>query len=123
MAPQTPNPFQTQFNAYCRQGQLRDEAFRTSLTAFRIRVQNLRELEPKIGIQNYIKGMDLLRSQFDAYIQTLRRNGLLEFTLPVNLSLAWVRTQWFWQYQGPQIRQGWQQAFAATNPNKYAPTE
>ncbi|MEO1510118.1 MAG: hypothetical protein AAFU84_20965 [Cyanobacteria bacterium J06633_23] len=118
MATPTPNPFQTQFNAYRRQGQLRDEAFRTSLTAFRVRVEHLRDLEPQIGLQDYILGMDLLRSQFDAYIQTLRRNGLLEFTLPINLSLAWVRIQWFWQYQTPQVRHGWQQVFSSNNPNE-----
>ncbi|MEL6136114.1 MAG: hypothetical protein AAFR42_01705 [Cyanobacteria bacterium J06628_6] len=105
------NPFQTLFSQYRRQGQLRDEAFQTSLTAFRTRMQRLRRLEPQIGILDYVKGMALLRSQFDAYIQTLRQLGLLEFTLPINLALAWVRIQWFWQYQGPQVRHGWQQAF------------
>ncbi|MEO0540354.1 MAG: hypothetical protein AAFZ80_05750 [Cyanobacteria bacterium P01_A01_bin.105] len=111
--PPSTNPFQAQFNQYRHQGQLRDEAFRTSLTAFRTRVQRLQKLEPQIGIENYVTAMELLRSQFDTYLQTLRQNGLIEFTLPINLALTWVHIQWFWQYQAPQIRQGWQQALSA----------
>ncbi len=100
------------FTQYMLQDQIRDQVFRASLTTFRT---ELRRIQKSASLRHadldwYLAELNELKQQFDTYISTLRRKGLIQFTLPMELALFATRAQWFMRYQGPQIRQGWQQA-------------
>lgn len=103
---------QPAFNQYALQGQMRDRVFQSALLNFKAQMKRLPILAKRrqAGLEWYLKEMQELRSQFDTHIKSLRKQGVIEFTMPMELALASVRTQWFLQYQGPQIRLGWQQA-------------
>lgn len=100
------------FAQYMLQDQMRDQVFLASLTTFKTelnRIQKVAKLR-RASLDWYLGELRELRQQFDTYISTLRRQGLIQFTLPMELALFATRTQWFMRFQGPQIRQGWQQA-------------
>jgi hypothetical protein len=109
------------FSRYILQGMVRDNVFKAALLAFKTQMQQLAKTRRlrQTGLDWYLQELRDLRSQFDTHIQTLRRQRLIEFTLPIELSLFSVRAQWFWQYQAPQIQQGWQQAIPTVHPHKH----
>ena len=100
------------FTQYMLQEQMRDRLFMASLTTFRTelrRIQKSAHLR-QADLDWYLTALRELKQQFDSYVTTLRRKRLIQFTLPMELALFATRAQWFMHYQGPQIRQGWQQA-------------
>ena len=91
---------------------MRDQVFMASLTTFRTelnRIQKAAKLR-HADLKWYLDELQELKQQFETYVRALRRKGLMEFTLPMELALFATRVQWFIRYQGPQIRYGWQQA-------------
>ena len=100
------------FSQYMLQDQMRDQVFMASLTTFRTelnRIQKAAKLR-HADLKWYLDELQELKQQFETYVRALRRKGLMEFTLPMELALFATRVQWFIRYQGPQIRYGWQQA-------------
>ncbi|MBE9068382.1 hypothetical protein IQ260_17155 [Leptolyngbya cf. ectocarpi LEGE 11479] len=100
------------FTQYMLQDQMRDQVFMASLTTFKTelnRIQKAAKLR-HASLDWYLSELRELRQQFDTYISTLRRKGLIQFTFPMELALFATRAQWFLRFQGPQIRRGWQQA-------------
>ncbi|ESA34807.1 hypothetical protein N836_15415 [Leptolyngbya sp. Heron Island J] len=100
------------FTQYMLQGQMRDQVFMASLTTFRTELNRIKKSASlrHASLDWYLAELNELKQQFDTYIHTLRRQGLIQFTLPMELALFATRVQWFTCYQGPQIRRGWQQA-------------
>ena len=100
------------FSQYMLQDQVRDEVFMASLTTFRSELKRIKKTARlrKTDLDWYLAELNELQRQFDNYVHTLRKKGLMQFTLPMELALFATRAQWFMQYQGPQIRRGWQQA-------------
>lgn len=98
------------FSQYMLQDQVRDEVFMASLTTFRSELQRIKKASRHQDLDKYLAQLNELNKQFDTYVNTLRKKGLIQFTLPMELALFATRTQWFIQYQGPQIRRGWQEA-------------
>lgn len=99
------------FSQYMLQNQVRDQVFIASLNTFKAELQRIKKSAAlrHATLDWYLAELKHLRQQFDDYVKTLRRQGLMEFTLPMELALFGTRAQWFVQYQGPQIRNGWQQ--------------
>ncbi|MEM7061797.1 MAG: hypothetical protein AAF572_01355 [Cyanobacteria bacterium P01_B01_bin.77] len=100
------------FTQYMLQDQVRDQVFMASLTTFKAelnRIQKVAKLR-HVNLDWYLSKLHELRQQFDTYISMLRRQGLIQFTFPMELALFATRAQWFIRFQGPQIRRGWQQA-------------
>ena len=100
------------FSQYMLQDQMRDQIFMASLTTFTTELQRLKKSAKlrRASLDWYLTKLRALRHQFDIYVSTLRKKGLIQFTLPMELALFATRAQWFIHYQGPQIRRGWQQA-------------
>ena len=100
------------FSQYMLQDQMRDQIFMASLTTFRTELKRIKKSAKlrRASLDWYLTKLQELRHQFDIYVSTLRQKGLIQFTLPMELALFATRVQWFIHYQGPQIRQGWQQA-------------
>ncbi|MEA5465928.1 hypothetical protein [Leptothoe sp. PORK10 BA2] len=100
------------FSQYMLQDQMRDQVFMASLTTFRSELQRIKKSAKlrHASLDWYLTKLRELRQQFDTYVGTLRKKGLIQFTLPMELALFATRAQWFFHYQGPQIRNGWQQA-------------
>lgn len=100
------------FSQYMLQNQMRDQVFMASLTTFRSELQRIQKSAKlrHASLDWYLTKLRELRQQFDAYVSTLRKKGLIQFTLPMELALFATRSLWFCHYQGPQIRNGWQQA-------------
>ena len=100
------------FSQYMLQNQMRDQVFIASLNTFKAELKRIKKTATlrHATLDWYLAELKDLRQQFDDYVKTLRRQGLMEFTLPMELALFGTRAQWFMQYQGPQIRNGWQQA-------------
>ena len=112
------------FSQYMLQDQMRDQVFMASLSTFKIELQRIKKSASlrRANLDWYLDELNELRQQFDTYVSTLRRKGLIQFTLPMELALFATRSQWFINYQGPQIRRGWQQAAQGfqqmSNPEK-----
>ena len=100
------------FTQYMLQEQMRDQVFMASLTTFRTELRRIQKsaLLRHAPLDWYLAALRELKQQFESYVTALRRRKLIQFTLPMELALFATRTQWFMHYQGPQIRQGWQQA-------------
>ncbi len=100
------------FSQYMLQDQMRDQIFMASLNTFRTELQRIKKSASlrHASLDWYLTELNELKHQFDTYVGTLRRKGLIQFTLPMELALFASRAQWFIRYQGPQIRRGWQQA-------------
>ncbi|NEQ51197.1 MAG: hypothetical protein F6K11_13850 [Leptolyngbya sp. SIO3F4] len=100
------------FSEYMLQNQVRDEVFLASLTRFRSELGRIKKLSQlrHSNLDWYLAELNELKHQFDNYVNMLRRKGLLQFTLPMELALFATRSQWFMHYQIPQIHRGWQQA-------------
>ncbi|MDV3353495.1 hypothetical protein D0962_13360 [Leptolyngbyaceae cyanobacterium CCMR0082] len=112
------------FSQYMLQDQMRDQVFMASLSTFKAELQRIKKSASlrHASLDWYLDELNELRQQFDTYVSTLRRKGLIQFTLPMELALFATRSQWFINYQGPQIRRGWQQAAQGfqqmSNPEK-----
>ena len=100
------------FSQYMLQDQMRDTVFMAALSKFRAELQRIQKTAKlrHATLEWYLTELDILRQEFDSYVGTLRRQGLIQFTLPMELALFVTRAQWFMYYQGPQIRRGWQDA-------------
>ena len=100
------------FSQYMLQNQMRDQVFMASLNTFRAELKRIKKSAAlrHADLDWYLAELNEVKRQFDHYTRTLRRQGLIQFTLPMELALFATRAQWFVQYQGPQIRRGWQQA-------------
>ena len=112
------------FSQYMLQDHMRDQVFMASLSTFRSELQRIKKsaLLRHASLDWYLTELNELKQQFNTYVSTLRRKGLIQFTLPMELALFATRAQWFIRYQGPQIRRGWQQAAQGfqqmSNPGK-----
>ncbi len=100
------------FSQYMLQDQMRDTVFMMALSKFRAELQRIQKTAKlrHATLDWYLAELNILRQEFDNYVGTLRRQGLIQFTLPMELALFATRAQWFIRYQGPQIHRGWQEA-------------
>ncbi len=100
------------FSQHMLQDKMRDQIFMASLSTFRTELERIKKSASlrHASLDWYLTELNELKQQFDTYVGTLRRKGLIEFTLPMEMALLAIRAQWFIHYQGPQIRRGWQQA-------------
>ncbi|MEO0541717.1 MAG: hypothetical protein AAFZ80_12765 [Cyanobacteria bacterium P01_A01_bin.105] len=100
------------FSQYMLQGQVRDRVFIAALTTFKTELRRIKKVAQlrHASLDWYLSELRELRQQFDRHVGMLRRQGLIQFTLPMELALWAARAQWFMQYQAPQIRQGWRRS-------------
>lgn len=100
------------FSQYMLQDQMRDEVFMAALSKFKTELRRIKKTARlrHASLDWYLTELNVLRQEFDSYVATLRRQGLIQFTLPMTLALFATRAQWFMYYQGPQVRRGWQEA-------------
>ena len=97
------------FSQYMLQSQVRDRVFIAALTTFKTELRRIKKVAQlrHASLDWYLSELRELRQQFDSHMGMLRHQRLIQFTLPMELTLLAARAQWFMRYQGPQIRRGW----------------
>jgi hypothetical protein len=87
-----------------------DDLFQRYLTAYRMHLQRVVQVRKLKGIELQWSLRELQQAQrnFETQITELHRH--VDFTLPMQLALFWVRMQTFWILQWPLIGRGWRQA-------------
>lgn len=96
------------FSQYMLQGQMHEQTFMAMLSAFQGELQRLSKRS--MSLEKRLASLRELRQQFEGCLAELQRQQQLQLSAPMRLALGLARGQWFWHYQGPQIRWGWQQA-------------
>lgn len=87
-----------------------EDLFPAYLTAYRVHLQRIARVRKLEGIELQWSLQELQQAHrtFETQVAELRR--CVDFSLPMQMALAWVRIQTFWMYRLPLVGLGWQQA-------------